>query len=393
MEWETAPTGTPEEVVVSLFQTVLSRPPTGVESTYWVDALSTGAVTPSGMVLQLVAETEYSDLQNTLFGYYYRLNTAPSSTTYLRNLNAMETTVTPLPEGGQPLAANGSIASPYGATAGEASAAQFIIGSADFATANPGVQTMTNNSFLIWYYNRWGGQLGNPIALATAMTAYTPLTENKGYATALISALYYAARDQTAFNYQLKATSLRWLFTGVWSAPTTPAVTTQAQFETFVNDLVDSTLGVSTWSWVYANGLTGENAEAKADPAGDGINNLKKYAFNMDPNRAYSEADSILTPTGTSGLPFVTTVSTGGNMYLQITYVRRINENSVTYTPQFTSSLSDPLGWQSATEEPVSTKIDSLWERVTVRDSLPQSAAPSRFGRVEVTTYYWLPQP
>ena len=80
-------------------------------------------------------------------------------------------------------------------------------------------------------------------------------------------------------------------------------------------------------------------------------------------------------------------------MYLQITYVRRINENSVTYTPQFTSSLTDPLGWQSATEEPVSTKIDSLWERVTVRDSLPQSAAPTRFGRVEVTTYYWLPQP
>ena len=390
---ETAPTGTPEEVVVSLFQTVLSRPPTGVESTYWVDALSTGAVTPSGMVLQLVAETEYNDLQNTLFGYYYRLNTAPSSTTYLRNLNAMETTVTPLPEGGQPLAANGSIASPYGATAGDASAAQFIIGSADFATANPGLQTMANNSFLTWYYNRWGGQLGNPIALATAMTAYTPLAENKGYATALISALYYASRDQTAFNYQLKATSLRWLFTGVWSAPTSPAVTTQAQFETLVNDLVDSTLGVSTWSWVYANGLTGDNAEAGADPAGDGINNLMKYAFNMDPDRAYTGADSILTPTGASGLPLVTLVADAGNEYLQITYVRRVNENSVSYTPQFSSSLTDPDGWQSATEEPTTTPLDSLWERVTVRDSLPQSAAPTRFGRVEVTTDYWMPQP
>lgn len=390
---EAAPTGTPQEVVVSLFQTVLSRPPTGVESTYWVDALSTGAVTPSGMVLQLVAETEYNDLQNTLFGYYYRLNTTPSSTTYLRNLNAMETDVAPLPAGSQPSAANGTIASPYGATDGDASAAQFIIGSADFATANPGVQTMTDNAYLTWYYNRWGGQLGNPIALATAMTAYAPLAENKGYATALISALYYAARDQTAFNYQLKATSLRWLFTGVWSAPTSPAVTTQSQFETFVNDLVDSTLGVSTWSWVYANGLTDGNAEAEADPAGDGINNLKKYAFNMDPNWAYSGVDSILTPTGASGLPLVTMVADGGNEYLQITYVRRINENSVSYTPQFISSLTDPLGWQSATEEPVSTKIDSLWERVTVRDSLPQSAVRSRFGRLKVATYYWMPQP
>jgi len=388
---ETAPTGTPDQVVVYLFQTVLSRPPTAVESTYWVDALSTGEVTPSDMVLQLVGETEYNNLQNTLFGYYYRLNTAPSSTTYLRNLNAMEAAVTPLPAGGQPPAANGTIASPYGATDGDATAAQLIIDSAAFATANPTVQTMANSAYLTWYYNRWGGQLGNPISLATAMTTYTPLAENKGYATALISALYYAGKDQTAFNYQLKATSLRWLFTGVWSAPTNPTVTTQVQFEAFVNALVDSSIGVSTWSWVFANGLTGENAGAEADPAGDGINNLLKYAFNMDPNRAYTSTDSILTPTGTSGLPLITMVSDNGNTYLQITYVRRINENSVTYTPQFSSSVTDPLGWQSATEEPDVTPIDSLWERVTVRDSLPQEANPSRFARVEVTAYYWMP--
>jgi hypothetical protein len=388
---ESAPTGTPEQVVVSIFQTVLSRPPTGTENNYWVNALSTGAVTPTGMVLQLVAETEYNNLQNTLFGYYYRLNTAPSSTTYLRNLNAMEAALAPLPAGGQPLAANGTIASPYGATDGDATAAQLIIDSAAFATANPGVQTMANNSYLTWYYNRWGGQLGNPIDLATAMTTYTPLAESKGYSTALISALYYAARDQTAFNYQLKATSLRWLFTGVWSAPTAPAVTTQAQFEAFVGNLVDSSLGVSTWSWVYANGLTGNNATAEANPAMDGISNLKKYAFNMDPDRAYTGADSVVTPTGTSGLPLVTTVSDSGIIYLQITYVRRISENSISYTPQFSSSLTDPVGWQSATEQPAVTPIDSIWERVTVRDSLPQGAAPARFGRVQVSSSFWMP--
>ncbi len=80
-------------------------------------------------------------------------------------------------------------------------------------------------------------------------------------------------------------------------------------------------------------------------------------------------------------------------MYLQITYVRRINDNSVTYTPQFTSSLTDPFGWQSATEPSAITRIDSLWERVTVRDSLPQGAAPSRFGRVRVAADYWMPAP
>ena len=388
---ESAPTGTPEQVVVSIFQTVLSRPPTGTENDYWVNALSTGVVTPAGMVTQLVSQTEYNTLQNTLFGYYYRLNTAPSSTTYLRNLNAMEADTTALPPGGQPAASNGTIPSPYGATVGDATAAQFIIDSAAFATANPGVQTMANTQFLVWYYARWGEQLGLPTELANAMTAYTPQAEKQGYATALISALFYAGRDQTAFNYQLKATSLRWLFTGVWSAPTAPAVTTQAQFEAFVGNLVDSSLGVSTWSWVYANGLTGDNATAEANPAMDGISNLKKYAFNMDPDRAYTGADSIVTPTGTTGLPLVTTVSDGGNMYLQITYVRRISENSISYTPQFSSSLTDPVGWQSATEQPAPTPIDSIWERVTVRDSLPQGAAPARFGRVQVSSSFWMP--
>ena len=86
-------------------------------------------------------------------------------------------------------------------------------------------------------------------------------------------------------------------------------------------------------------------------------------------------------------------VAEGGNQYLQITYVRRVNENSVSYTPQFSSNLADPDGWQSATVLSTVTPIDSLWERFTVRDSLPQSAVSARFGRLKVTTYYWMPQP
>jgi hypothetical protein len=422
----------------------------------------------NGMVTQLVSQTEYNNLQNTLFGYYYRLNTAPSSTTYLRNLNAMETNTTALPPGGQPAASNGTILSPYGATVGDATASQFIIDSAAFATANPGVQTMANTQFLIWYYARWGEQLGLPTELANAMTAYTPQEEKQGYATALISALFYAGRDQTAFDYQLKATSLRWLFTGVWSTPVqatatatiaggkvtginpvnqgagylagfspasvtisggggsgatatavvgpngqissftvtnqgtgytsvptvtigSPTVNTQVLFNSFVSQLLSSSAGVPTWSWVFANGLTGANALPTAAPKGDGIENLLKYAFNLDPNVAYTGPSSIITPTGSAGLPLVNTVNDSGVNYLQITYVRRINENSITYIPEFSSSLTDPVGWQSATEQPEVTPIDSIWERVTVRDSLPQGAAPARFGRVKVTSSFWMP--
>lgn len=388
---ESASVGTPEQVVVSIFQTVLSRPPTGTENNYWVNAISTGAVTPAGMVIQLVSEIEYNKLQNTLFGYYYRLNTAPSTTTYLRNLNAMETNTTALPDAGQPAAANGTVPSPYGATVGDAAAAQYIIDSAAFATANPGVQTMQNSQFLSWYYARWGEQLGLPIQLAEAMNAYLPSAERKGFATALISALFYVGRDQTAFDYQLKATSLLWLFTGTWIAPTNPAVTNQAQFETFVNNLVDASLGVTTWSWVYNNGLSGDDAAADANPANDGINNLLKYAFNMNPNSAYSGANKNLTPNGVSGLPLTSTIAVDGSEYLQITYVRRINDNSIVYTPEFSSSLTNISGWQAAVESAIPERIDSIWERVTVTDTLPLGSSPARFGRVKVDASYWMP--
>ena len=41
-----------------------------------------------------------------------------------------------------------------------------------------------------------------------------------------------------AFDYQLKATSVQWLYTDVWSAPTTPPVTNQAELDAFVQKLV-----------------------------------------------------------------------------------------------------------------------------------------------------------
>ena len=387
---ETAAVGTPAQIVISTFQTVLSRPPTGTEYNYWLTKLSDRSVTPAGMVLQLVSQSEYMGLQNTLFGYYYLLNTAPDSVTYARNLNAMEAAVAPLPAGGQPPAANGTIASPYGATGGDATAAQYIISSAAFAKANPGVQTMANNSYLTWYYNRWGGQIGFPSDLSTAMTAYTPLAENKGYATALISALYYTGRDQTAFNYQLKATSLRWLYTDVWSAPTSPAVKTQAQLKTFVEGLVSAKGLVSTHHWIVANKLTGDNAKASAIPKGDGISNLRKFAFNMDPKRKYTKVDQTLTKTGASGLPLVETIVVGGKRYLQVTYMRRINENSLRYTPQFSPSLTG--GWKNTTSKTIVTPVNARWEKVTVRDSQPMPARPAtRFARVEVSALYWLP--
>jgi hypothetical protein len=74
------------------------------------------------------------------------------------------------------------------------------------------------------------------------MAQYSPSTAAKGYAASFINALYYvypnASADVTAFDYQLKATSLQWLYTGVWSTPTQPPVTDQAQLDAFVQNLL-----------------------------------------------------------------------------------------------------------------------------------------------------------
>jgi subtilase family serine protease len=144
-------------------------------------------------------------------------------------------------------------------------------------------------------------------------------------------------------------------------------------------------VGASFASWAATNGLFGENALPGANPSGDGINNLLKYAFGMDPNIAYGP-DRHLTPgSGTSGLPLVT--MSGGR--LRIEFVRRINATDLTYTAQFGSDLtnSGPGGWL-ASGPGTPTPIPGMpgWERVIVEDAAAPPGAITRFGRVAVAS-------
>jgi hypothetical protein len=133
--------------------------------------------------------------------------------------------------------------------------------------------------------------------------------------------------------------------------------------------------------WYAANGLTGADATPEANPAGDGIPNLLKFAFNMDATTSYQGASRHLTAgTGVAGLPLVTMVSTTGGQRLRIEYIRRRNDNSLAYQPQFSNDLAS---WVSAVSAPTVTAIDADWERVVVEDLL--DAWTKRFGRVKVT--------
>jgi hypothetical protein len=164
-----------------------------------------------------------------------------------------------------------------------------------------------------------------------------------------------------------------------------------------------------TWTlkdqWRYDHWGSAELSEHTSDsaqPAGDGVTNLEKYAFNLNP----TTFDKRVLPAvdGTSGLPrgeliqvteepagtlgFAAASSSSGDSgvgMLMFEYIRRKSsvDNSVTYivefadSPTFASAISN--GEEIAVEE-----IDSLWERVLCVDTFDTTTAPKRFGRIRL---------
>jgi len=145
---------------------------------------------------------------------------------------------------------------------------------------------------------------------------------------------------------------------------------------------------VSFASWAASNGLQGTDMTPQANPAGDDISNLLKFAFNLDPAESYVGVtqtlvpkldDSSPLPGGNAGLPYIA-VGDDGRMVVQ--FIRRRNaENIVNYEVQFSSDLN--TGWQKAADAGQVETLDATWERVTVRDTA--NSPNRRFGRVKVT--------
>ncbi|MBC8008835.1 MAG: hypothetical protein H7067_01900, partial [Burkholderiales bacterium] len=136
--------------------------------------------------------------------------------------------------------------------------------------------------------------------------------------------------------------------------------------------------------------LAADGSQDSLTPAGDGVQNLLKYAFNMLGSGTGQAEDIdlpnayVLAPAGTAGLPLAHVDGTGK---LQLTFIRRKAASTpapgITYTVEFTDDVgvSDPWAVNpSATES--ATSLDATFERVTVTDS---AAAPARrFARVRI---------
>ncbi len=119
-----------------------------------------------------------------------------------------------------------------------------------------------------------------------------------------------------------------------------------------------------------------------ADPDKDGLVNPLERAFNLNPPQA--TLPILISNTGTTGLPNIRSTGTGASRRLKIEYLRRKASGNpgLSYNPQFLSDLG--TAWQDFTGTETVQSIDSVWERVTVDDTV--TGEPKRFGRVKVVS-------
>lgn len=130
-------------------------------------------------------------------------------------------------------------------------------------------------------------------------------------------------------------------------------------------------------TWVTAAGIPANESSPLQNPAKDDINNLLKFAFNLDPTQTdvqtlTSDANDI------SGLPAIGLV----NDRLHIEYIRRKASSNpgIRYTAECGSDLN---GWALLlTGESVNAIGTTSWERVSHDGPSDQ---PRCFGRVKIT--------
>ncbi|MGL5020374.1 MAG: beta strand repeat-containing protein, partial [Luteolibacter sp.] len=130
--------------------------------------------------------------------------------------------------------------------------------------------------------------------------------------------------------------------------------------------------------WATRVNLLAENAAPTAIPYHDGIENLIKYAFNLNGG---GPDTSVLASGGTAGLPRIVVDSSGAQPVLSVEFLRR-KGSSLIYQAQRSGSLN---GFVAMTGAEVVTSIGAEWERVTVAEPASLSTGSSLFARVQVT--------
>lgn len=138
----------------------------------------------------------------------------------------------------------------------------------------------------------------------------------------------------------------------------------------------DNTVTFNTPYTSWVSGLSPALSGPDQTPQNDGVKNLAKFAFNLNPLKP----DLRVLKVGagnTAGLPGGAMVS--GTLRLEFLRRKSATNPGITYTPQFSSNVGS---WVDAAVVNTPTSIDSTWERVVVDDPAPTGA--KRFARVTV---------
>ena len=133
-------------------------------------------------------------------------------------------------------------------------------------------------------------------------------------------------------------------------------------------DMTAITALTPTQSWRYQYfGTTADtgNAADTANPSGDGLPNLMKYALGLNPTVPTAEPETQSTSSG----------------YLQLTVPKNPNATDLTYTVQVTSDLINPSSWTANG----TTVVTSTTTQLVVRDNTPVSGTAQRFIRLQVS--------
>jgi hypothetical protein len=140
----------------------------------------------------------------------------------------------------------------------------------------------------------------------------------------------------------------------------------------FPNDLpIPVYTPIQQWRNTYFHNPSNVGAGADtADPAGDGVPNLMKYALGLNPTTVVSSAQ----------LPVPSIQADGGQNYLTLTMNRAADPTDVTYNVEVSADLQN---WEFG--PPFTVTLTNIPSQLNVRDNTPVTAAPVRFIRLQVT--------
>lgn len=244
------------------------------------------------------------------------------------------------------------------------------------SVADPDVKT-NNMNFTITAPN---GTVTVATSVAGGVKAAQVTGNNSGAVTivASLAALNATFADASGLSYTSR-TDFRGTETLVLTA-TDNGFSGAGGIKTDTENLIIQVTGSTIEDWRAANfaaaDLQDPTKEATvwgdlADPDNDGRQNLMEYALGLNPLGSEPQETALLSQT----------VSTGGNQYQTLTFNARLNETSLQY---ITEVSADNATWLASTALVATTPVNTDFQRVTYRDTVPITSEAARFIRLRV---------